>query len=187
VQRTSLTPTETVIDDDWRADFHAGSRAALERCYREQFDTVATVVGRVVRDADQETVVHEVFLRLLTDERLRKSFVGASLRTWLATLARNQAFDYRRRRDRELALGDDAVPVETVDRPSAAVETRALIERFCAEALPAKWARVFEARFEQRLDQQQAARRLGICGAMLAYREHRVRLRLARYLRRGGA
>jgi RNA polymerase sigma-70 factor (ECF subfamily) len=175
-------------DDDELAEFHAGSGLALARCYREQFDAVAAAVGRVLQGADHETVVHEVFLRLMTDERLRKSFAGGSLRAWLATVAHKQAIDYRRRRDREQPLDDNGQLVDdSVERGQKDAEARRLVERFAAEMLPGPWARVFELRFVQRLDCGPAARALGISRALLAYRELRVRARLARYLRRAGA
>jgi RNA polymerase sigma-70 factor, ECF subfamily len=66
-------PPET-DSSDWLDRFHRGERAVLEACYREYFAEVATAVGAVLRGADQETVVHEVFYRLLSDARLRSSF-----------------------------------------------------------------------------------------------------------------
>jgi len=41
-----------------------------------------------------ETLVHEVFFRLLNDEPLRRGFRGGSFAAWLRVIARNQAIDY---------------------------------------------------------------------------------------------
>jgi RNA polymerase sigma-70 factor (ECF subfamily) len=177
-------PSAAQRDSHWLADFHSGIRLALEQCYRDNFDVVSGAVGRVLRGADQETVIHEVFLRLLSDEELRRSFAGGSLRAWLATLGRNQAIDYRRRWDRERPLEsapEPAVPARFADE----VEARVMIEQFRREELPAKWSRVFELRFLAQLDQREAARTLGISRTTLAYQELRVRALLRRYLRRG--
>ncbi len=173
-----MTPHSIVIGGlmgNGLADFHAGARSALERIYREQFDSVATVVGRVVEGADQETVVHDVFLRLFTDARLRRSFAGGALGGWLATVARRHAVEHRRRRE--------CVLPEFVDADAAA-EAVQLVERFRADVLPARWAQVFDLRFVQRVDRERAARTIGVSKLRLMYREERVRRLLSRFLRR---
>jgi RNA polymerase sigma-70 factor, ECF subfamily len=45
---------------------------------------------------DAETVIHEVFLRLLADETVRRRFLGGNLRRWLTQVVRNAAIDYYR-------------------------------------------------------------------------------------------
>jgi RNA polymerase sigma-70 factor (ECF subfamily) len=166
-------------------EFHRGTRPVIERVYREHFKTVAGAVSKFVHGADQETVIHEVFLRLITDESLRRNFTGGSLAAWLGTVSRHHAIDYQRRRDRELPIEDAPVEIEGPDRFAQAAEARLLIERFRDEVLPAKWQRLFEVRFAQQLDQRQAAEALGISRTTLAYQEHRVRSLLHRFLRRG--
>jgi RNA polymerase sigma-70 factor (ECF subfamily) len=165
---------------DGLADFHAGVRSSLERIYREQFHSVSTTVGRVVEGADQETVVHDVFLRLFTDARLRRSFAGGALGGWLATVARRHAVEHRQRR--ECLLPVDAVRVDDAD---AAVAAAQLTERFARQVLPPRWARVFQLRFIERIERRRAARLLGIHPLRLFYREQRVRRLLSRFLRRG--
>jgi RNA polymerase sigma-70 factor (ECF subfamily) len=159
----------------------------MEQCYREQFETVDRAVGGILGGADRETVVHEVFLRLLGDPALRCSFHGGALAAWLRTVARNQAIDYARRRRRELELRDQA------DRVEAAVEEgldqrtdlRRAVERFRTEVLPAKWQAAFVARFLEGQDQLAAARSLGIPRTTLAYQEFRIRALLRRFMLRG--
>ena len=147
----------------WLADFHAGERACLAGCYRDTFDAVYQTVGRILKGADQETVVHEVFYRLLAEERLRRSFQGGSLQAWLRTMARNQAIDFARRRgfeipvEKTLAAEPPAAEGGLGSQLERQVEARLLLARI-RELLPEKWRPVFDARFIQQRDQPDAAR-----------------------------
>src|ERR1700722_15058986 len=85
----------------WLAEFHAGDRLVLERCYRENYRGVIRAAGRLLTGADAETVTHEVFYRLLTSGRLRESFQGGNLEAWLTQVATNPARDHLRRLRRE--------------------------------------------------------------------------------------
>src|SRR4051794_41920390 len=77
--------------------FHECDREFLGLLYRETYDAVDRAVGRVLRGADRETVVHDVYLRLLTKPELRRSFTGGSMRSWLMTIAHNLAGGFLRR------------------------------------------------------------------------------------------
>jgi RNA polymerase sigma-70 factor, ECF subfamily len=168
--------------------FHAGAPACMERCYLEHFDTVDRAVGAVLHGPDREDVVHEVFFRLLSDEGLRRGFRGGSLGAWLRVVARNQAIDYTRRRRPEVALPDDSRGGEEL-RSDARLEERTdvrlTLQRFGTEVLPAKWRRVFVARFVDGDDQKTAARALGMRRTTLAYQEYRIRTLLRRFMLRG--
>jgi RNA polymerase sigma-70 factor (ECF subfamily) len=162
---------------DWLGAFHRGTQAAMQQCYADYYATVDRAVGRVLEGADKETVIHEVFYRVISDGALRASFHGGSLRAWMATIARNGAIDYWRRRQRERPGGTaedllDEVPDSA--RFDARVEARVTIDKFRGR-LPEKWRGVFEARFVDQLDQSEAARALGIHRTTLLYREIRVR------------
>lgn len=174
--------TQPAEDDDWLAQFHAGHARVLEACYREQFATVERAVGRVLRGADKETVVHEVFLRLISSETVRRGYRGGSLASWLSVLARNQAIDHARRSAKEQAhaLREDEAAEDSVHD---AIEARQLVEQFQRE-LPAKWLGVFQQRFLAQRDQREAAKALGISRTTLAYQEMRVRALLKRFLLR---
>ena len=131
--------------------------------------------------------MHEVFLRLMNDGGFQREACGASLPGWLATVARNHAIDYQRRRRFERPTATDPeLPDARLDaeRFERRAEARLLIERFRTEQLPAKWAPVFELRFIRQLGQVEAARELGISRTTLAYQEYRVRALLRRFLRR---
>ncbi|HEY2410039.1 MAG TPA: sigma-70 family RNA polymerase sigma factor [Polyangiaceae bacterium] len=167
------------------ARFEGGERSDFEAFYREHFALVDRAVGRVLAGADKETVVHEVFLRLMSNAALRLEARGASLPAWLSTVARNQAIDYhRRRRFEQPAAPDQDVPEtgQDAERFERRAEARLLIERFRSEHLPAKWTPVFELRFIRQLGQVEAARELGISRTTLAYQEYRIRALLRRFL-----
>jgi RNA polymerase sigma-70 factor (ECF subfamily) len=171
----------------WLEAFHAGSADVMTEVYTTHFVTVERAVGRVLTGADGETVIHEVFCRLLADAQLRAAFRGGSLRAWLATVAHHQAIDYRRRRERERPVGDaEDVSTAAAHRSetasaAASVEARLLIERFRDEWLPPKWRRVFEVRFLQQKPQVEAARALGMHRTTLVYQEFRIRQLLRKF------
>ncbi len=174
---------------NWLTEFHAGSRQILTECYVEHFRSVERAVGRILRGADKETVIHEIFFRLMTSEDLRLTFQGGSFRAWISTIARNHAVDYWRRQQFEVPAG---APEEIMgDRGDGSrfenrVEAQILIERFCSQCLPDKWRRVFDLRFVQQLDQVEAARQLGMRRTTLIYQEYRVRTLLKRFVLRKG-
>jgi len=172
-----------VADDDGAAlaAFHRGDAAAIERCYRDYFDVVERVLRPLLGSADRETVIHEVFSRLMSNADLRRSFQGGSMSAWLATVTRNQGIDYVRRLRREVELppGDPYQPVPSLD---AEANARLLLDQFQRERLPGAWHGVFEARFLRQLSQREAAAALRINRSTLAYREIRIRQRLRAFL-----
>jgi len=172
-------------DQGWLEKFHAGNRAVLEQCYRDCFHPVDRAVASIVSGADRETVVHEVFFRLLTSEELRRNFRGGSLSTWIGVVARNQAIDHVRRYRRETAVPPD-VAAQMADRATepadGAVAARLMVDQFRRDHLPSGLAGVFETRFVAQLSQREAAARLGIRRTTLAYQEIRVRALLRRFV-----
>jgi len=172
---------------DWLRLFHDGERSTIEHLYREHFETVARAVGPLLGRADKETVIHEVFLRLISQAPLRASFRGGDLGAWLSTVSRNHAIDYLRRRNRETPAGmsptaADEAPVRSWESHA---EARMLVDRFRREVLPPKWAGTFEMRFLRQLPQTEAAASLGIGRTTLAYQEARIRRLLRKFMLRG--
>jgi RNA polymerase sigma-70 factor (ECF subfamily) len=181
-QTIDRVPTDTE-NQRWLERFHDGDRRVLEGCYRDHYATVAAAVGRHVRGADAETVVHDVFYTLLSSPRARRSFRGGSLGAWLTTMARNRAIDYIRQHSRLKSVDPaaaQALPSSDPD-PATCAEARRLVEEV-RRRLPEKWRAVFQARFVDQLSQREAAARIGCSRTTLAYREHRVRGVLRRYL-----
>ena len=173
-------------EDSWLRCFHRGDRVAFARCYREYVGTVSWAVGQILRGVDRETVVQDVFCRLFGDAELRRNFDGGNFGAWVITVARRQAIDFRRKRDRETPTDPETLhgQGDSADQghsPDEELELRSLVQRFLA-ILPAKWEGVFRARFLERLDQRSAARRLGMRRTTLAYQEMQVRRRLRRFV-----
>jgi RNA polymerase sigma-70 factor (ECF subfamily) len=168
---------------DWLESFHAGDRAALEHFYREHYTTVDRAVGKVLAGADRETVVHEVFLRVLSSTDLRQRLTGGSPAAWIAVVARNHAIDYRRRCDREILDGDASSRIDQHQvGGEGLVDVNILVERFRREILPAEWVPVFERCFLRQMSQRDAARELGLSRTTLLYRQHRIRSLLRRFV-----
>lgn len=153
----------------------------IEGCYRQHFAAVERAMSGLLGAADRETVIHELFSRLLTNGDLRRAFTGGSFVAWLARVARNQAIDYQRRLGREVPLEAETSAARAASWEDAA-EARILIERFRRERLPPEWAGVFERRFLEQLTQHEAARALGLRRTTLAYRELRIRRALRAFL-----
>jgi RNA polymerase sigma-70 factor, ECF subfamily len=180
-------------EEAWLADFHAGNRVVLERCYRECYRGVVRTVGRLLSGADAETVTHEVFYRLLSNPKVRESFQGGSLDAWLAQVATNSARDLLRRQRREQPeeAAPNSRPRGHLDGRAGEcafadeVEAKLLIDRFRRERLPPEWGAVFDARFLRQLPQRQAADELGIPRTTLVYQEQRIRALLRDFLLHG--
>jgi RNA polymerase sigma-70 factor (ECF subfamily) len=171
--------------DTWIAEFHRGGRETFAALYKEHFATVDGAVGKILRGADKETVIHEVFCQLMASSQVRQGFHGGSFGAWLVTLARNRAIDFHRRRQLEQPMGSDPEnygPATAGENLEPKMEARLLLRRFRDQVLPGKWLAVFDARFVEQLDQPEAARRLGMSRTTLAYQEYRVRRLLLRFM-----
>ena len=161
--------------------FHAGNRTVLARCYRAHFGRVFAVVSKILNGADVESVVHELFCRLVASPEMRASFRGGNLGAWLTQVGRNLAIDHARRWRRESApLGESVA----ADGPAFndEVEAKLLVERFRVEILPKELEAVFEARFLRQLPQRAAAEELRMPRTTLVYQEKKVRSLLQRFL-----
>ena len=169
-------------NDAWLEDFHEGRRTTMADVYHDHFATVEAAVGRVLSGADKETVIHEVFFKLIASEEQRRRFQGGSFGAWIATVARNQAIDHARRRDRERPTSTEILS-ERADagHGDGAAGARVLIERF-REGLPDNWRRVFDLCFLGQVPQREAAATLGMARTTLAYQHLQIRARLRKFL-----
>ncbi len=181
----TMAAREPPTDDArWLARFHAGDPEVLGEIYRDYLPLISSAV-HLLRGADKETVIHDVFVDLLGHEELRRSFTGGSFGAWVTTIARHQAIDFWRRYRREHSLdqlGPGGEPVQPVEPFERSVEAHLLVERFLREVLPAKLVAVFEARFVAGLDQRSAAAKVGIKRTTLVYQEFQIRRLLRRFL-----
>lgn len=169
--------------------FHRGDRATFESLYRAHSKRIDQLLGSFLTGVDRETVLQELFLKLLSSETLRRSFQGGNLEGWLSVLARNQALDFLRARDRtrtlhKQAARQDSPPPDASVASQEDLEAKELIETFRREHLPQSWVSVFEFRFLRQLSQEEASRALGLARTTLAYREARIRYRLKKFLLR---
>jgi RNA polymerase sigma-70 factor (ECF subfamily) len=176
---------ERTDDPAWREAFRRGDAEVMEACYRRHYRTVEAAIGTVLGPADRETVVHEVFCRLLAEPEMRESFAGPSLGAWLSAVARNRALDVSRRARRESLVGHHREEPETTGGASTDDEavTRVLLDRFRRKHLPPAWAPVFDARFLCEMSQREAAQHLGMRRTTLAYQEGQMRRSLQRFMR----
>jgi len=174
----------TVEEHDFLAAFHRGDRAVIEQVYRDYGARVIGAAQRLVGPVDAETIAHDVFYKLLTNERTRASFRGGNLGAWLTQVAVRAAVDDLRKRRRETAHERDAE--EAVQQQDTELEAKILIERFQKEILPAEWAALFDVRFLRQLPQRDAAKELGIPRSTLVYQEQKIRDLLERFLLGGG-
>ncbi len=172
----------------WLARFHQGDRKVLKKLYIEYFSTVEKAAGKILPEADKETVIHEVFLRIFSDSHMRQNFKGGSMTAWLTTVTKNQAIDYLRRRRKE-SLANPEFVVRHEDSSTQNIEdklqAKMLIDCFRQDHLPDKWSKVFEARFIRQLSQREVAKELKMPRTTVAYQEHCIRVRLQRFLESG--
>jgi RNA polymerase sigma-70 factor (ECF subfamily) len=182
----AIEVTAGITDADagaWLQEFHDGRRDRMASLYHEYFPTVAAAVGRVIGGADQETVIHEVFFKLLSSADERRRFHGGSFAAWITTVARNQAIDYARRRGRERVTAPDQITEQVGAVPGAAdaATARVLIDRF-REGLPESWRPVLDLCFLRQLSQRDAAAALGLSRTTIAYQHLQIRVRLRKFL-----
>ena len=186
--------TEGVLtDEELLSRTAAGERAAFDAFVARheravfRFARAATESSAAAEDVLQET--------FLAAWRAAGSFEGRSAaRTWLLTIARNQAWHHRERASR-LPVDDGAELPELgeaagwgAESPEAGAlrsERRALLAR-ALEALAPEEREVLVLRDLEELTGEEAAAALGLSLAATKSRLHRARLRLAAELRRDG-
>jgi len=169
----------------WLERFHAGDRGVLDDVYRRHLDAVHRSAAGVLGGADLETVVHEVFFKVMSNQDLRRTFHGGDLAAWLVVVARHHAIDYARRRGREEPAGlvvADAADPPSQDGFASRADAALVIQKFCCDMLPPKWRPVFEARFLHHLSQTEAAASLRMNRTTLVYQELRIRRLLRSFL-----
>jgi RNA polymerase sigma-70 factor (ECF subfamily) len=171
-------------DSAWLEAFRRGDRDVIEACYRRYYPVVEAAIGSILGIADRETVIHEVFFRLLSEQEMRQSFTGPSLGAWLSAIARNRAVDLARRSRREALVPSPLDVAPEVPDPASHEDhvMRLLLDRFRREHLTPEWAPVFEARFIRQMTQREAAHHIGITRTTLAYRELQLRRKLKAFM-----
>lgn len=170
-----------MTDERWLDAFHRGDRDIIDACYREHFRTVDRAVARRLTSSDRDSVVQEVFMKLLAHESFRRSFQGGDLGAFLAQAATFQAISFARQQGRTTAIEGE---IEFGGDLENRIAARQFLERFRAR-VPEKWLEVFNACFLEQMDQRSAAKKLGIARTTLAYQVLRIRWLLDRFVVEG--
>lgn len=186
-------PEGVLTDEELLQRTAAGERAAFDTFVaRHQAAVFRFARAATESAAAAEDVLQEAFLAAW---RAAGAFEGRSAaRTWLLTIARNQAWHHRERAAR-LPVDDAAALPElgeaagwgsqSPEEGALRSERRALLAR-ALEALAPEDREVLVLRELEELTGEEAAAALGLSLAATKSRLHRARLRLAAELRRDG-
>ncbi len=148
------------------ADVGRGDRSALRLVYDRTSAKLFGICLRICGDREAaEDVLQDIYLKIWRRAG-RFDPSRASPITWLATIARNTAIDWRRASNAPAMLGDDALAVVADDRVGADVmaedaETRARIFT-CIDTLEEKRATAIRAAFFDGLSYPQLADRMAV-------------------------
>jgi RNA polymerase sigma-70 factor (ECF subfamily) len=171
---------------EWLDRFHRGDRSALAQCYQSYFGLVRAVLATYVQGCDLDSVVHEVFFKLIEKSHVRKQFTGGSMPAWLSTMARNQAIDFIRRYNRSSQLAVDLAAQADAPQLLAIEENvwaKQAVEQFKATLSPEQ-SQIFELVFIEGLDQQQVAESLEMSRSSVSRKKNRIAKRLRAFVRR---
>ena len=143
-----------------------GERSAFGALYRRHARMVqAVLLARVAPDGVDD-VLHDVFLHAM--DRLSSLRDGAAFPSWIATIARRRAADWRRRRRDTVELSED-MPSEPPN------EARAEAERAIAAiaSLPEAYRETLMLRLVAGLDGPEIAARTGLTHGSVRVNLHR--------------
>jgi RNA polymerase sigma-70 factor (ECF subfamily) len=161
----------------------AGESALFELLMRRHNQRVYRAVRAILRDdADAEDVMQQAYLNAY---RHLGQFAGdAKFSTWLTRIAVNEALGRRRKGEREVGEGDDAVMISLVEsntpdpeQQAGTAELRVVLEREVS-ALPASFRVVLIMRDVEGMSTSETATTLGISDDLVKQRLHRARTQL---------
>ncbi len=163
-----------------------GDPAGLEALMDRYAPLVCAVAARVLpgRPQEWEEVASDVFLAAWDN---RKKLRAGQVRGWLATVARNKAFNRRRDRREELPLEEDALPLAP-DSPHVEVEQEELREVLsrALNSLDQADRELFVRHYYYGQTVASAAEEMGLNLSTAKTRLRRGRARLKEYLREVG-
>ena len=103
---------------------------AFEFIYHETKATVYAVIVGIVKDRDAcQDLMQDTYITML--EKINQYQVGRNFLSWLATIARNKAIDYYRRKQKE-TLVDVAESESLMPTEQAQGERRVLVDELLA-------------------------------------------------------
>ncbi len=160
------------------AAFHAGHESVIRAIYVEYGAALLRETRRYAGPAEAESVVHDVFVELLRNPKLRAQFVGGALTAWLRQIARLKAFEHlrRARRPPPQKFGPETHSDES------GLEARELLTRFLAARVPDAQKQFFGLRFLARQTQVEISAQLGIPRSTLEGWEHRLAEKLRAFV-----
>ena len=163
-----------------------GDPAGLEALMDRYAPLVCAVAARVLpgRPQEWEEVASDVFLAAWDN---RKKLRAGQVKGWLATVARNRAFNRRRDRREELPLEEDALLL-TTDSPHVEVEQEELREVLsrALNSLDQADRELFVRHYYYGQTVASAAEEMGLNLSTAKTRLRRGRARLKEYLREVG-
>lgn len=164
-----------------------GDPAAWRRFVPAAAPVIAAVVWRVLaragRAEDRDDVVQDVFVRLLRDRcSVLRRFdpTRATLTTWLGVIATSAAVDHLRR------TPPNGVPLETVADELHSETTSPGHLRLPPDLLTPRMALVLTLLFEDGMDTEEVAQRLGIEAQTVRSLKHKALTRLRAALGEAG-
>jgi RNA polymerase sigma-70 factor, ECF subfamily len=151
-----------------------GDRAAFGALYRRHARLVqAVLLARVAPDSVAD-LVQDVFLQAMG--RLASLRDGGAFASWLATIARRRAADWRRRRRDTVSLEDAPAEMEVADTDHAEAtmnRTRAHAALAIITSLPASYRETLLLRFVAGLSGPEIAARTGLTHGSVRVNLHR--------------
>jgi RNA polymerase sigma-70 factor (ECF subfamily) len=139
-----------------------GDRAAFRRLYLSTSAKLYGVIARIVGNADRaEDVLQEAYIRIWRHAGDYKPELAAPV-TWMATIARNRALDWRRRQRDEapIDLLPESTPGLSVEADWSALGAEGARLRACVEALPDEQRECMVLAYMEGLTHQELAARL---------------------------
>lgn len=182
------TAGQTGADAELLALMRRGEPAAFAVLMRQNNRRLYRLARSIVRDeSEAEDVVQETYVRALA--HLDEFRGEASLTTWLARIAANEALGRLRRRRPtvDLAQAENVVALPGVgatinpENVAARREIRRVIER-AVDALPANFRTVFMLRAVEQMSIDETASLLGISAETVKTRFHRANRQLRQAL-----
>lgn len=182
------TAGQTSADAELLALMRRGEPAAFAALMRQNNRRLYRLARSIVRDeSEAEDVVQETYVRALA--HLDEFRGEASLTTWLARIAANEALGRMRRRRPtvDLAQAENVVALPGVgatinpENVAARREIRRVIER-AVDALPANFRTVFMLRAVEQMSIDETASLLGIPAETVKTRFHRANRQLRQAL-----
>lgn len=150
--------------------------------YRNEMVTIATMILRDHQLA--EDVVHEAYIKIMNSLPTILSVESAKRRSYIINIAKNQAIDEYRRRNRQSYVSFDSLEYELEDPIFETEEIKDLA--ICIKALPLKYKDLFYLKYLEDKTNDEIAKILGVNTETIYKRLQRGRILLLKELKKKG-